>query len=51
LFGHAKSYFLKNKVILASFLGHKNGSTDDHRERGLSSKVIEDLLICVKQKQ
>jgi len=24
-FGHIKSYFLKNKVILSSFLGHKNG--------------------------
>jgi len=23
--GHIKSYFLKNKVILSSFLGHKNG--------------------------
>jgi len=23
LFGHIKAYFLKNKVILSSFLGHK----------------------------
>jgi len=25
LFGHINSYFLKNKIILSSFLGHKNG--------------------------
>jgi len=25
LFGHIKSYFLRSKVILSRFLGHKNG--------------------------
>jgi len=29
LFGYIKSYFLKNKVILSSFLGHKNGPSND----------------------
>jgi len=29
-----KSYFLKNKVILPSFLGHKNGPS--HQERKMA---------------
>jgi len=28
LFGHIKSYFLTAKVILSSFLGHKNDPND-----------------------
>jgi len=28
LFGHIKSYFLKNKVVLSSCLGHKNVLSD-----------------------
>jgi len=28
LFGHIKSYFLKNEFPLPSFQGHKNGPTD-----------------------
>jgi len=30
-FGHIKSYFLKNKVILSSFLVHKNDPTHKHQ--------------------
>jgi len=28
LFGHIRSHFLKNKVILSSFLSHKNGPSN-----------------------
>jgi len=39
LFGHIKSYFVKNKVISSSFLGHKNGPS--HQELKMATFLMK----------
>ena len=51
LFGHIKSYFLKNKVVLSSLLGHKKWSSSlskiyDNKGRSEYKDQLKNWQLC-----